>query len=110
MTEQELIKAANDPLFVSKLESMKRSELLPFLFRVKGKPFSLNGREQFDTLFAKEMVRETIVMSGRQCGKCKKCTKKEDYLTLREYWNQVEWIELPHGIDKVILIQIVIAP
>lgn len=75
MTDQELIKAVNDPLFISKLESMKRSELLPFLFRVKGKPFSLNGREQFDTLFTKEMVRETIVMSGRQCGKCCQISK-----------------------------------
>ncbi len=84
MTDKELIKAANDPLFISKLSSIKRSELLPFLFRVKGKPFSLKGREQFDPLFSKEMVRETIIMSGRQCGKCKKCTKKEDYLTLRD--------------------------
>lgn len=77
MTAQELIKTAESPEFISQLSTMDRWDLLPFLFRMKGKPFSLKGREQFSVLFDKELVRETIVMSGRQEGKSASLSRSE---------------------------------
>ena len=85
MTYEELIKAARSKEFSDCLANVNRWDLLPALFRVKGKPFSLKGREQFSVLFSDEMVRETIVLSGRQEGKCSVRTKKDDFLALRDY-------------------------
>ena len=84
MDEKELIKISQSPEFLSDLSKINRWELLPHLFRVKGKPYSLKGREQFSVLFDNEFVREKIVLSGRQEGKCGKITKKDDFLTLRD--------------------------
>lgn len=77
MTAQELIKTAESPEFISQLSTMDRWDLLPFLFRMKGKPFSLEKREQFSVLFDKEIVRETIVLSGRQLGKSSSLSRSE---------------------------------
>lgn len=72
-----------DPEIMKQIQSVKNADLLPHLFRVKGEPFSLKDRPQFDVLFEKTLYPDTIVMSGRQLGKCLKCTDKVDYLTLR---------------------------
>lgn len=77
MTNEELIKLSKSPAFLEKLDAMDRWELLPILFRMKGKPFSLKGREQFSVLFNKDLVRETIVMSGRQEGKSASLSRSE---------------------------------
>lgn len=77
MTTEELIKLSKSPAFLEKLDAMDRWELLPILFRMKGKPFSLKGRDQFSVLFNKELVRETIVMSGRQEGKSASLSRSE---------------------------------
>ena len=75
MDEKELIKISQSPEFLSDLSKINRWELLPHLFRVKGKPYSLKGREQFSVLFDNEFVREKIVLSGRQEGKCCQISK-----------------------------------
>ena len=51
LTDSELVKITQTPEFIKDLRGVKRWELLPTLFRMKGKPFSLNGREQFSVLF-----------------------------------------------------------
>jgi hypothetical protein len=43
--------------------------LLPFLFRIDGKPFTLKGREPFELLFRTRMPRKLIGKTGRQEGK-----------------------------------------
>lgn len=85
LSDKELVELSKSKDVTEKLSSMNRCDLLPCLFRVKGEPFSLKGREQFSVLFAKEMVRETIVLSGRQLGKCEITTEKDDFLTLRDH-------------------------
>ena len=70
MTNSELIKLAQSPDMLNKASHINRWDLLPLLFRVHGQPFSLKDREPFQVLFDKELVREKIVLSGRQCGKC----------------------------------------
>jgi hypothetical protein len=77
ISNQELVRISNSPEFKSNLGKIRRWELLPQLFKVKGKPFSLEGREQFSVLFSHEMVRELIVMSGRQLGKSMSLSRSE---------------------------------
>jgi hypothetical protein len=77
MTAQDYIKMSESPEFLAKLGELDRWDLLPMLFRMKGKPFSLQNREQFSVLFDKEMVRETIVISGRQLGKSSSLSRSE---------------------------------
>ena len=77
MTDSELIAISKEPATLASLDSMDRWDLLPALFRMKGKPFSLEGREQFSVLFSGEMTREAIVMSGRQCGKSASLSRSE---------------------------------
>lgn len=77
MNVPELIAATKSDDFLTSLRHTKRWDLLPALFKVKGKPFSLDGREQFSVLFSDEMARETIVMSGRQLGKSMSLSRSE---------------------------------
>lgn len=79
LTDADLIKIANSKEFAEKLSSINRWDLLPALFKVKGKPFSLEGREPFSVLFSPTLVRETIVMSGRQLGKSMSLSRSEIY-------------------------------
>ena len=77
MDESKLIEISKSKDITDKLPSMNRWELLPCLFRVKNKPFTLEGREQFSVLFEKEIVRETIILSGRQLGKSMSLSRSE---------------------------------
>ena len=77
MNEAAIIEAAKSDEVLSALDKADRWEFLPFLFRVKGEPFSLVGREQFSVLFDNEITRETIVMSGRQLGKSMSLSRSE---------------------------------
>ncbi len=69
---------------LEQISQTNNADLLPYLFRVKGEPFSLKDRPQFDVLFEKTLYPDLIIMSGRQLGKCEKCTKKDDFLALRD--------------------------
>ena len=77
-----------DPEIMKQIQSVNNADLLPHLFRVKGEPFSLKDRPQFDVLFEKTLYPDTIVMSGRQLGKCERCTKKDDDLALRDMFGR----------------------
>lgn len=57
------------PSVTRTLRTVHRSDFLPGLFRINGKPYSLKGREPFKVLFNHEQPKKLIVMSGRQCGK-----------------------------------------
>lgn len=57
------------PNITRTLRTVHRSEFLPGLFRLNGKPFHLRGREPFKVLFEHEQPKRLIVLSGRQCGK-----------------------------------------
>lgn len=87
MEKGDLIRLSRNPEFLAELRKGNRWELLPIFFRMKGKPFSLVGREQFSVLFSNEMVRETIVMSGRQEGKSASLSRSEtfDMLSIPEF-------------------------
>jgi len=77
LTAADLVKLAKSSDFKADLAKINRWDILPALFRAKGKPYSLKGREQFSILFSNELVRETIVMSGRQLGKSMSLSRSE---------------------------------
>lgn len=51
------------------LSKVRRSDLLPALFTINSKPYSLDNFVQFKTLFDGDYVPESIYMSGRQVSK-----------------------------------------
>lgn len=77
MNDEELIRISKNGDVCESLRNLDRWKLLPLLFRIKNKPFSIDGREQFHVLFAKEMVREQIILSGRQLGKSVSLSRSE---------------------------------
>ena len=66
----------------AQINATNNAALLPYLFRVKGEPFSLKDRPQFDVLFEKTLYPDTIVMSGRQLGKSMTLSRSEVFLPL----------------------------
>ena len=77
MGDEELIKISKSKEFLTDLSKINRWDLLPALFRIRGNPFSIKGREPFSVLFSEEMVREQIVLSGRQLGKSVSLSRSE---------------------------------
>ena len=77
MNDDDLIRISKNGDVCESLRKLDRWKLLPLLFRIKNKPFSIDGREQFHVLFAKEMVREQIILSGRQLGKSVSLSRSE---------------------------------
>ena len=72
------------PAVQQAIRSLDRSELLPFLFKIRGKPFSLANHPQFKPMYASEYVPDTIFMCGRQIGKSLNLSRSEvlDMLTV----------------------------
>ena len=64
------------------IASVNNADLLPHLFRMKGEPFSLKDRPQFDVLFEKTLYPDLIVMSGRQLGKSASLSRSEVFNSL----------------------------
>jgi|688.fasta_scaffold105837_5 hypothetical protein len=54
-----------------------RSELLPLLFKLRGKPYSLDNHPQFRPMYDNVYVPDTIFMCGRQIGKSLNLSRSE---------------------------------
>ena len=87
MDSETLLNLAKSPDVIAGMNGVNRWDLLPALFRVKGEPYTLKGREPFRVLFEKQMVREKIVLSGRQLGKSMSLSRSEilDLLSIPNY-------------------------
>lgn len=60
----------NSPEVISELKGIgNRSDMLPALFRVRGKPYTLEDYPQFRTFYDREYVGDQIFMTARQSGK-----------------------------------------
>ena len=55
----------------------ERSDLLPYLFRLRGKPYSLRNHVQFREMFSSTLVPDTLFMTGRQVGKSLSLSRSE---------------------------------
>ena len=64
-----------------------RADILPFLFRVRGEPYSLEDYPQFREMYSAEYVPDSIFMCGRQIGKSMNLSRSEvlDMLTIPHF-------------------------
>jgi len=59
------------------IANVERSDLLPFTFRVRGAPYSLQDYPQFREMYGQEYVPDSIFMCGRQIGKSMNLSRSE---------------------------------
>lgn len=57
------------PDITKNIRSVHRSVFLPSLFKLRGKPFSLENHPQFKPMYDNEYVHDTLFICGRQLGK-----------------------------------------
>lgn len=68
----------SDPEIVAQIQDCdNRSHLLPALFRLRGKPYSMEDYPQFNVFYSREYVSDLIIMSGRQSGKSQNLCNSE---------------------------------
>ena len=65
------------PEVSTEIRGVHRSEFLPYLFRLRGKPYSLQDYTQMKVFYDSEYVPETIILSGRQLGKSINLSRSE---------------------------------
>lgn len=68
------------------MRKIHRSALLPYLFKIRGEPYSLENYPQFKPMYDSEYVPETLFICGRQIGKSLNLSRSEilDMLTIPE--------------------------
>ena len=72
-----MLKLSQDPDLVSRFRGLRRADLLPFLFKLGGAPYSLKDHIQMREFFDKEYVPDTIMCCGRQVSKSKSLSYSE---------------------------------
>ena len=75
----DLLKLSQDPDLVSRFRGLRRADLLPFLFKLGGAPYSLKDHIQMREFFDKEYVPDTIMCCGRQVSKSKSLSYSESF-------------------------------
>ena len=75
MNAPEATKDVQEALELTK--DMPRHEFLPFLFRIKGQPYSLVDYPQFSEMYGDTYAPDTIWMCGRQIGKSLNLSRSE---------------------------------
>ena len=70
-------RAAADPATRARFAAVRRADLLPFLFKLRGEPYSLKNHVQMIDFFDAEYARDTIVMAGRQISKSMSLSRLE---------------------------------
>lgn len=66
-----------DDATIKRIRSIPRHELLPLLFRIKSKPYSLKDYPQFSEMYGDGYAPDTIWMCGRQIGKSLNLSRSE---------------------------------
>lgn len=79
-----IVKYSTRPQVKQAIKSLHRSELLPHLFKIRGRPFSLKDHQQFKTMYDNEYVPDVIYICGRQIGKSLNTSRSEilDLITI----------------------------
>lgn len=71
------MRISQTPDLVSRFRSLHRADLLPFLFKLRGEPYSLRDHVQFRDFFSNAYTRNTIFLCGRQVGKSMSLSRSE---------------------------------
>ena len=75
-SSQELSQLLQDPGLRSFI-NLRRSDLLPHIFQINGKPYSLDGFPQFKALYDSDYDSEVIYKCGRQVAKSTNLSRYE---------------------------------
>jgi len=59
------------------ITQIHRADVLPYLFRLRGEPYSLENYPQFREMYPSECPPDTIFMCGRQIGKSMNLSRSE---------------------------------
>ena len=68
---------------VSACRRLRRGDMLPGLFKLRGVPMSLKDHVQFHAMYADEYAADTLFMCGRQVGKCGRFFTKTSSYAMR---------------------------
>lgn len=68
---------------VSACRRLRRGDMLPGLFKLRGAPMSLKDHVQFHAMYADEYAADTLFMCGRQVGKCGRLFTKTSSYAMR---------------------------
>lgn len=72
-----IFSVTHNPEIVRRFKEVHRADLLPFLFKLRGEPYSLKDHIQMRDFFDKEYVRDTIILAGRQISKSMSLSRSE---------------------------------
>ena len=67
----------SDPELPDKLANIRRHDLLPLLFKIRGQPYTLDNYPQFEPMYASEYPPDEIWMCGRQVAKSTNLSRSE---------------------------------
>ena len=73
----ELSGLLKNPEFYDRLAKLERWQLLPLLFKIRGKPYSLDDYPQFREMYPKAYPGETLFICGRQTSKSSNLSRSE---------------------------------
>lgn len=65
------------PDFQEKLKDIDRHTLLPALYKIRGKPYSIKDYPQFEPMYAKDMPANIVYLCGRQIAKSTNLSRSE---------------------------------
>lgn len=77
LTEGQALQLATLPVIQEATASLRRSDLLPGLFKIQGKQYSLEDYPQFRELYDNPYVPRTLLICGRQLGKSANNSRSE---------------------------------
>ena len=72
-----ILTKTHDPAVANSFREVHRADLLPFLFKLRGEPYSLKDHIQMRDFFEKEYARDTILCCGRQVSKSMSLSRSE---------------------------------
>jgi hypothetical protein len=73
----DLVQARGKSSLIESIKAMPRSDLLPHLFQIRGKPYHLDDYPQCTSFYPKEYPRDMIWLCGRQIGKSMNLSRSE---------------------------------
>ena len=77
VSRSELEALITSPVFEESVKTTSREDLLPQLFKLHGKPYSLKDYPQFLTMYSSGYSPDTIWLTGRQIGKTLNLSRSE---------------------------------
>lgn len=76
-SQADLKAITSHPEFFQRISKLERWQLLPFLFSIRGKPYSLTDYPQFKYMYSRQYPADMLYKCGRQIGKSSNLSRSE---------------------------------